>query len=222
MIGKRAAMMAKINAEAPQIAMMLANIGRTLNNTDSIRRAEDGALYVVENLLLLPADYDHPSILARVAHPDKPREYTIKDTSYGGSLYRCSCPDWQNGYHRSTMNEDNPDRPLRGAPHITKVGWMCKHTWAYHLNHVANRPLNQNNPNATILGEKLYQLICDTLQMRDAEVFEVVKDSQPIGLSQGYFHLYIDHHDIHAEQKQYLESAVLEATAKSIQLVTHK
>lgn len=190
--GKLEANLMRLNDESPKVADMLIHLETTNTEPGSLRRAFDGAMILVNDLILQPADYDPDITLARIASKSTPVEYEIWLHEEPQFLYGCTCPDWHRGYDLWLIPEINPSMQElpQGAPRIPGVGFMCKHTWAYHFSMLIKHKMSAFNPLAEPMAKKLWDLIIPSFEA-DPDLEELIETCHPATMNRGHFSLAI-------------------------------
>jgi len=221
-IGKNLAVQAKIKNESSEIYSMLRYLSAHTNDPDIERRAIDGATLSIDQLVIQKAENDHESIFARVANPDKTIEYIISPGP-ARSIYRCSCPDYENGVSQDSLPIGDPNRPHRGAPYVINGGIMCKHIWAYHFSKMTKTKLASENPASEYLSEMFQKAFIPALANHEA-LHKIALESKVFAFGCGNVSIAIPitgWPELSEDNKEVLNKITMELTSKSLELVIY-
>jgi hypothetical protein len=172
----------------------------------------------------MPSEDDDPAVKARAATKSAPKEYLICPNEVPDNLYFCSCPDWMRGYDTTdgfVGPELNPifENTPSGAPKLPGIGFMCKHTWAYHLGSLISYPLSHENPNCREMGIKLWDA-AQKILLDSPELYELFKDCKPLTMTRGNFTLVVPDSTVKKMNKtpslrKYLDNAIIDVSGGS-------
>jgi hypothetical protein len=171
----------------------------------------------IDQLVIQKADNDLESVYARVTNPTKTIEYLISKGP-ARSIYRCTCPDYNNGLSLDSLPLEDPNRPTRGAPYVTNGGVMCKHIWSFHFSKVLGIKLPMDNPASEFLAEKFQHAFLPALTNHD-ELYQMALESKVFAFGRGVVSIAIPKEGwplLNDNNKEVLNNITLQLTSKSL------